>query len=113
IVREPKVFLFDEPLSNLDAKLRNELRVELTALVKRLGVTSIYVTHDQAEAMTMGDRVAVMSGGDLMQAAPPRVVYEDPANVFVASFVGTPAMNLVTLPCSDGVAEDHGVRAAV
>lgn len=103
IVREPKVFLFDEPLSNLDAKLRGELRVELAALVKRLGVTSVYVTHDQAEAMTMADRVAVMHAGRLQQVAAPRVVYETPANEFVATFVGTPAMNLLRLP-RDGVA---------
>ncbi len=111
IVREPKVFLFDEPLSNLDAKLRAELRVELVALVKRLGVTSLYVTHDQAEAMTMGDRVAVLEAGELMQVAPPRVIYEEPANTFVASFVGTPPMNLIPLACEDGAAVGPGIEA--
>lgn len=97
IVRQPKVFLFDEPLSNLDAKLRAELRVELVALIKRLGSTAVYVTHDQAEAMTMSDRVAVLNEGRLQQLATPREVYERPANAFVATFVGSPAMNL--LPC--------------
>ncbi len=113
IVREPRVFLFDEPLSNLDAQLRAELRVELVALVKRLGVTAIYVTHDQAEAMTMGDRVAVLDAGELQQVAPPRVVYEQPANTFVATFVGTPAMNVFTLPCADGQARAPGVVVPV
>ncbi len=95
IVREPRLFLFDEPLSNLDAKLRAELRVELAALVRRLGTTSIYVTHDQAEAMTMADRVAVLDRGALMQLATPRDLYVDPDNTFVAGFVGTPMMNLL------------------
>lgn len=95
IVRRPRVFLFDEPLANLDAALRAELRVELSALVRRLGTTSIYVTHDQAEAMTMGDRICVMRGGRLQQLAAPRAVYEAPSNLFVASFLGAPPMNLV------------------
>src|SRR6185436_18221295 len=82
IVRAPKVFLFDEPLSNLDAGLRAELRVELAALVRRLGTTSIYVTHDQVEAMTMGDRIAVLRAGELQQIGPPRTIYEAPANTF-------------------------------
>ncbi|MBM4357748.1 MAG: ABC transporter ATP-binding protein [Deltaproteobacteria bacterium] len=97
IVRRPKLFLFDEPLSNLDAKLRAELRVELAGLVRRLGATALYVTHDQGEAMTMGDRIAVLCGGALMQLDAPRALYDAPANRFVAGFVGTPAMNLVDL----------------
>ena len=95
IVRSPKAFLFDEPLANLDAKLRAELRVELAALVRRLGATAVYVTHDQVEAMTMADRVVVLERGVLQQLGPPRAIYESPANVFVAGFLGTPAMNLV------------------
>ncbi len=102
IVRRPKVFLFDEPLANLDAALRAELRVELSSLVRRLGTTSIYVTHDQAEAMTMGDRIAVMRGGLLQQLAAPRAVYEAPSNLFVASFLGAPPMNLVELSRDGG-----------
>ena len=95
IVRKPKVFLFDEPLSNLDAALRAELRVEIAALVKRLGVTSLYVTHDQVEAMTMGDRIAVMRSGELQQIGPPREIYEDPGNAFVAGFLGSPPINWI------------------
>jgi multiple sugar transport system ATP-binding protein len=102
IVRKPKAFLFDEPLSNLDAALRAELRVELGALVRRLGTTSMYVTHDQVEAMTLGDRVAVMKAGHLQQIGPPREIYEDPANVFVAGFLGSPRINLIELEQSDG-----------
>ncbi|WP_437609410.1 ABC transporter ATP-binding protein [Sorangium sp. So ce834] len=97
IVRAPAAFLFDEPLSNLDAALRAELRVELAALVRRLGTTSVYVTHDQIEAMTMGDRIAVLRAGELQQVGPPRAIYEAPANTFVAGFLGTPAINLVPL----------------
>jgi multiple sugar transport system ATP-binding protein len=97
IVRSPLVFLFDEPLANLDAALRAELRVELAALVRRLGVTSIYVTHDQTEAMTMADRIAVLDAGVLQQIDTPRALYERPANTFVAGFLGAPAINLVTL----------------
>jgi len=97
IVRSPKVFLFDEPLSNLDASLRTELRVELAALLRRLGTTAVYVTHDQVEAMTLGDRIAVMRDGELQQVGAPREVYEAPANVFVAGFLGSPAMNLLEL----------------
>jgi multiple sugar transport system ATP-binding protein len=110
IVRSPKVFLFDEPLSNLDAKLRAELRVELAALVRRLGTTAMYVTHDQAEAMTMGDRVAVLRKGRLEQVAPPREIYERPASAFVAAFLGTPTMNLIELACSDGVGSAEGIE---
>lgn len=94
IVREPKVFLMDEPLSNLDAKLRVQMRAEISNLQKQLSTTTIYVTHDQVEAMTMGDRVAVMSMGVLQQVAPPQVLYDEPANLFVAGFIGTPPMNL-------------------
>ena len=95
IVREPKVFLMDEPLSNLDAKLRVQTRAELIKLHRRLGVTTIYVTHDQVEAMTMGHRIAVMRGGRLQQLATPMELYERPANTFVAGFIGSPAMNLI------------------
>ncbi|HSO00376.1 MAG TPA: ATP-binding cassette domain-containing protein [Candidatus Nanopelagicales bacterium] len=102
IVRSPRVFLFDEPLSNLDAALRAELRVELAAMVRRLGTTSIYVTHDQVEAMTLGDRIAVLRAGELQQIGPPRAIYQDPANTFVASFLGSPAINLVELRREDG-----------
>ena len=94
IVREPKVFLMDEPLSNLDAKLRVQMRAEIAALQRQLGITTLYVTHDQVEAMTMGDRVAVMKNGRLMQCAPPQELYDNPANVFVAGFIGSPKMNL-------------------
>jgi multiple sugar transport system ATP-binding protein len=95
IVREPKVFLMDEPLSNLDAKLRIQTRAELTKLHRRLGITTIYVTHDQVEAMTMGDRMAVMKDGVLQQCDTPMNVYNKPANMFVAGFVGTPSMNFL------------------
>ena len=94
IVREPAVFLFDEPLSNLDAKMRVEMRAEIIRLHNRLGATMIYVTHDQTEAMTMGERIVVMSEGRIQQAAPPLEVYERPANTFVAGFIGTPPMNV-------------------
>ena len=94
IVREPSVFLMDEPLSNLDAKLRVETRANIAELQQRLGTTTIYVTHDQVEAMTMGDRVAVLKDGVLQQCASPRELYDRPANVFVAGFIGSPAMNL-------------------
>ncbi|MEB3328391.1 MAG: ABC transporter ATP-binding protein [Candidatus Sericytochromatia bacterium] len=95
IVREPQAFLMDEPLSNLDAKLRAETRVELKRLHQRLGTTTVYVTHDQTEAMTMGDRIAVMQHGDVAQLATPREVYEAPANLFVAGFIGSPGMNVL------------------
>ena len=94
IVREPKVFLMDEPLSNLDAKLRTQTRTEIAALQRRLNVTTVYVTHDQVEAMTMGDRVAVMHAGELQQVGTPRELYDRPCNSFVAGFIGSPAMNL-------------------
>jgi multiple sugar transport system ATP-binding protein len=95
IVREPQAFLMDEPLSNLDAKLRVEMRAEIQRIQRDLRVTTIYVTHDQVEAMTMGDRVCVLRGGFLQQAASPQELYERPANLFVAEFIGSPAMNLV------------------
>jgi multiple sugar transport system ATP-binding protein len=95
IVRKPAVFLFDEPLSNLDAKLRVQMRAEIKKLQRRLAVTSIYVTHDQVEAMTMGDRIAIMNAGILQQVGTPLQVYERPENVFVANFIGTPPMNFV------------------
>jgi multiple sugar transport system ATP-binding protein len=101
IVRRPQVFLMDEPLSNLDAKLRVQTRNQIAGLQRRLGTTTVYVTHDQVEAMTMGDRVAVLRDGVLQQCAPPRELYRDPANVFVAEFIGSPAMNLFTLPVVD------------
>lgn len=95
IVREPQCFLMDEPLSNLDAKLRVQMRAEIGRLQDDLGVTTVYVTHDQTEAMTLGDRVAVMSAGVLQQIASPQVLYDHPVNIFVAGFIGSPAMNLV------------------
>ena len=95
IVRQPQAFLMDEPLSNLDAKLRVQLRAEIHQLQRRLGVTTIYVTHDQVEAMTMGDRVAVMSSGHLQQVDSPQVLYDQPVNEFVAGFIGSPSINLV------------------
>src|SRR5512132_896617 len=95
IVREPEAYLMDEPLSNLDAKLRVHMRAEIAGLQDTLGVTTIYVTHDQVEAMTMGDRVAVMRKGELQQVAPPQELYERPVNLFVGGFIGSPAMNLV------------------
>ncbi|MGV2720077.1 UNVERIFIED_CONTAM: ABC transporter ATP-binding protein, partial [Klebsiella pneumoniae] len=95
MVKKPKVFLMDEPLSNLDAKLRNQMRVELTSLHKQLGSTFIYVTHDQVEAMTMGDQIVVMSDGHIMQVAAPMDLYQEPENLFVAQFIGSPAMNVV------------------
>ncbi len=96
IVREPRAFLMDEPLSNLDAKLRVQMRAEIARLQRRLGVTTLYVTHDQTEAMTMADRVAVLRKGVLQQVASPLELYEEPANLFVAGFIGSPSMNLVT-----------------
>jgi multiple sugar transport system ATP-binding protein len=101
IVRRPQVFLMDEPLSNLDAKLRVQTRNQIAALQRRLGTTTVYVTHDQVEAMTMGDRVAVLRDGVLQQCATPRELYRSPDNVFVAGFIGSPAMNLFTLPIVD------------
>ncbi|MEV1007933.1 sn-glycerol-3-phosphate ABC transporter ATP-binding protein UgpC [Streptomyces sp. NPDC049881] len=102
IVREPQVFLMDEPLSNLDAKLRVQTRTQIAGLQRRLGVTTVYVTHDQVEAMTMGDRVAVLKDGLLQQIDSPRRMYDKPANLFVAGFIGSPAMNLIEVPITDG-----------
>jgi multiple sugar transport system ATP-binding protein len=101
IVRRPQVFLMDEPLSNLDAKLRVQTRNQIARLQRRLDTTTVYVTHDQVEAMTMGDRVAVLRDGVLQQCAAPRELYRDPANKFVAEFIGSPAMNLFTLAIVD------------
>jgi len=102
IVRDPQAFLMDEPLSNLDAKLRVQTRTEVSRLQKRLSTTMVYVTHDQTEAMTLGDRVAVMRSGVLQQVAPPRELYNDPVNIFVAGFIGSPAMNFFSGTISDG-----------
>src|SRR5690606_25971217 len=93
IVRDADAFLFDEPLSNLDAKLRGQMRTEISRMQRRLGTTTIYVTHDQTEAMTLGDRVAVLKKGELQQCASPRELYEQPVNLFVAGFIGSPPMN--------------------
>src|SRR3954447_12848631 len=110
IVRQPQAFLMDEPLSNLDAKLRVQMRADIKKLQSELDVTTIYVTHDQIEAMTMGDRVAVMRRGRLQQVAPPEVLYHEPVNVFVAGFIGSPAMNLL-----EATVERHngGLRVTV
>ena len=94
LVRDPAIFLMDEPLSNLDASLRVQMRAEVLQIQRRVGVATLYVTHDQTEAMTMGDRVAVMRDGVLQQLAPPREIYDSPANLFVAAFMGSPSMNL-------------------
>jgi multiple sugar transport system ATP-binding protein len=114
IVREPSAFLMDEPLSNLDALLRVQMRAEIASLQRRLGVTTVYVTHDQVEAMTMGSRVAVLRDGRLQQCAPPGELYERPANVFVAGFIGSPPMNLLELPLNgSGEVELGGLRVAM
>ena len=104
IVRNPQVFLMDEPLSNLDAKLRVQTRTQISLLQRRLGTTTVYVTHDQVEAMTMGDRVAIMKAGVLQQCASPKELYENPVNAFVAGFIGSPAMNLFDVDVSAGSA---------
>ncbi|MFS4581976.1 ABC transporter ATP-binding protein [Phaeobacter sp. C3_T13_0] len=114
IVRDPALFLFDEPLSNLDAKLRNQMRIEIKALQRRLGVTSIYVTHDQVEAMTMADRIIVLNGGRIEQIGTPSEIYHNPASVFVASFMGAPPMNLIDATITDGkVTLEDGVSMGV
>lgn len=114
IVRQPKVFLFDEPLSNLDAQLRGEMRSEIKKLHQRLGATIIYVTHDQVEAMTLADRIAVLSAGRVMQYASPSEIYNRPAAVFVAGFTGSPPMNLVPCQIDAGYIDfGEGVRAAL
>lgn len=104
IVREPKVFLFDEPLSNLDAKLRTQMRFEIKRLHQRLKSTTVYVTHDQIEAMTLADRIVVMHEGRIQQVGSPRELYERPANTFVAQFIGNPPMNLLTMQVAPGAA---------
>jgi multiple sugar transport system ATP-binding protein len=109
IVREPQVFLMDEPLSNLDAKLRVQTRAQIAALQQRLGVTTVYVTHDQVEAMTMGDRVAVLLDGILQQVDGPRALYDKPANAFVAGFIGSPAMNIRTVNLTENGADFGGL----
>src|SRR5689334_20188548 len=113
IVRNPRVFLFDEPLSNLDAALRVQMRVELKRLHDRLETTAIYVTHDQVEAMTLGDRVVVMKDGVVKQEGAPLDLYEHPANRFVAGFIGSPAMNFISVRIADGWAEAPGLRVRV
>ncbi|MBY4572734.1 sugar ABC transporter ATP-binding protein [Gordonia paraffinivorans] len=110
IVREPRVFCMDEPLSNLDAKLRVQTRTQIAALQRRLGTTTVYVTHDQVEAMTMGDRVAVLKNGVLQQFSSPTELYDRPVNAFVAGFIGSPGMNLFTAPVSDGEITVSGAR---
>jgi multiple sugar transport system ATP-binding protein len=110
IVREPKAFLMDEPLSNLDAKLRVGMRASLSQLHARLGVTTVYVTHDQTEAMTLGQRVAVINDGRVLQCDTPQRLYDRPANVFVAAFIGTPAMNLVEASLEGDEAAFAGFR---
>jgi multiple sugar transport system ATP-binding protein len=113
IVRRPQVFLLDEPLSNLDAKLRVQTRTQIASLQRRLGVTTVYVTHDQVEAMTMGDRVAVLDRGVLKQVDAPHRLFTHPANVFVAGFIGSPAMNLHGAPVDDGHALFGGTRVPI
>jgi multiple sugar transport system ATP-binding protein len=113
IVRQPKVFLFDEPLSNLDAQLRHEMRTEIKKLHQRLGATIIYVTHDQVEAMTLADRIAVLSAGNLMQYDTPDAIYNQPAALFVAGFTGAPPMNLVDCTLQQREADLGGVRFAL
>jgi multiple sugar transport system ATP-binding protein len=113
IVREPEAFLMDEPLSNLDAKLRVQMRAEVSRLQRDLGTTTIYVTHDQIEAMTMGDRVAVMRKGELQQVAEPQTLYDRPVNLFVGGFIGSPAMNMIeatVTPSNGSLALDVGTQ---
>ncbi|MGC5248604.1 ABC transporter ATP-binding protein [Gordonia sp. DT219] len=113
IVREPRVFCMDEPLSNLDAKLRVQTRTQIAALQRRLGTTTVYVTHDQVEAMTMGDRVAVLKHGVLQQFSTPSELYDRPVNAFVAGFIGSPAMNLFSAPVHDGAISIAGAEIDV
>ena len=110
LVREPRVFLLDEPLSNLDAKLRGQMRAEILQLQRRVGVTSLYVTHDQAEAMTLGDRIVVLNQGSLQQLGTPEEVFRRPVNLFVAAFMGTPSMNLLRGQVRDGQVEAGELR---
>ena len=113
IVRSPQVFLMDEPLSNLDAKLRVQTRSQIAALQRRLGVTTVYVTHDQVEAMTMGDRVCVLKDGILQQVDTPRNMYDNPVNVFVAGFIGSPAMNLLKVDATGGTLHIGGAQVPI
>jgi multiple sugar transport system ATP-binding protein len=113
IIRQPSVFLMDEPLSNLDAKLRVQMRADIAALQHDVGITTVYVTHDQAEAMTLGHRVAVLDHGKLQQVGTPRELYDRPANRFVAGFIGSPAMNLCPLECENGAVSFAGERVPV
>jgi multiple sugar transport system ATP-binding protein len=113
IVRDPQAFLMDEPLSNLDAKLRVQMRAEVARIQDRLGTTTVYVTHDQTEAMTLGDRVAVMRAGVLQQVGAPQELYDDPANIFVAGFIGSPAMNFMPAQVEGGRVRLPMVDAAV
>jgi multiple sugar transport system ATP-binding protein len=114
IVRQPSVFLMDEPLSNLDAKLRVQMRAEIAALQSDFAITTVYVTHDQAEAMTLGHRIAVLNDGRVQQCAPPRTLYARPENTFVAGFIGSPAMNLCTIPlASNGSVSLGGAALAL
>jgi multiple sugar transport system ATP-binding protein len=113
IVRQPKVFLMDEPLSNLDAKLRVQTRTQIAALQRRLGVTTVYVTHDQVEAMTMGDRVAVLKDGILQQCASPKELFTRPVNLFVAGFIGSPAMNMLPAHLTEDGASFGGLTVAI
>ncbi|MEP1123137.1 MAG: ABC transporter ATP-binding protein [Ilumatobacter sp.] len=110
LIRRPQVFLMDEPLSNLDAKLRIHMRTEIATLQKRLGTTTMYVTHDQTEAMTLGDRVAVQDNGVVLQCAPPMELYDEPVDEFVAGFIGSPAMNLLPARVCNGVAVADGIE---
>jgi multiple sugar transport system ATP-binding protein len=113
IVRNPKVFLLDEPLSNLDAKLRAETRINLQKLHRELATTFLYVTHDQVEAMTMGDRIAIMNAGILQQVGTPDEIYDHPANLFVAGFIGSPTMNLVPVTTANGTAKASGFEVSL
>ncbi len=113
IVRDPKVFLFDEPLSNLDAKLRIQMRTEIKELHQRLGTTTVFVTHDQIEAMTLADRIVVMQAGRIEQIGTPLELYDKPDNEFVATFIGAPSMNLLDGTCADGVVELAGYKVPV
>jgi multiple sugar transport system ATP-binding protein len=113
IVRQPQAFLMDEPLSNLDAKLRVHMRAEIGALHKRIGVTTVYVTHDQVEAMTMADRVVIMQGGIIQQIAAPDELFNNPANLFVAGFIGSPGMNFLNAELRDGTVTVFGQQVAV
>ena len=113
IVREPQVFLMDEPLSNLDAQLRVQTRTQIATLQRRLGTTTVYVTHDQVEAMTMGDRVAILKDGVIQQVDTPDNLYRLPVNAFVASFIGSPSMNLIEAPITDGSAKIDGYSVSI